>query len=304
MKFLYKLGFTLVLFCLSVSFVSAYYNPGKPTNYVNDFSNTLSTTTISALNSELKALQDETSHQIFVAVIPSMKNDYIENFAVKLFEDWKPGQKGKDNGVLFLISMEEKKMKIEVGYGLEGVLTDAESIKIINNIAKPYFQKGDFDTGISESVKTIEKIIRGEIVDLGSKNSNSTNDGGGDTWTVLVFWAVMLVIGGGSALVKFFATTRSWWLGGIIGALVGGAISLMTFAIFGSYVIIIIVILTVGGFLLDYLASTGKIKPPKGGGGHGGGFFWGGGGSGGFGGGGFGGGGGGSSGGGGASGGW
>jgi len=300
MKSLFKFAvfFSLALFLIGSA--NAYYNPGKPTGYVTDFTHTLKPSTINELNQDLAAFEKETKHQIFTAIIPSMKGDYIDHFAVKLFEDWKPGQKGLDNGVLFLISMEERKMRIEVGYGLEGVLTDSKASQIINDIARPYFQKKDFDTGVVESINAIKQIIKGEVVDFSkaTKQKNQTDYG---YWFLISFWVLWIL----TALYRFFlvifAKTKSWWLGGIIGGFSGIVFSIVLFPMIGYLTLFLFMILCGAGFLLDYLASTGKIKIRKGKGGSGG--FWGGG-FGGGGGGGFGGGGGGSSGGGGASGGW
>ncbi|MBI5152614.1 TPM domain-containing protein [Candidatus Peregrinibacteria bacterium] len=280
---------------------NAYYNPGNPTGYINDFTKTLNTATIQQLNSELAAFEKQTSHQIFVAIIPSMKGDYIEYFAVKLFEDWKPGQKKPDNGILFLISLEEHATKIEVGYGLEGILPDTKAKNILDNIAKPYFKAGDFDAGVIQSVRAIESIIKGEVVDFSQQSTSTKSMNLSDYIEIIFVWGLWFLMIASRFLVNIFAKTKSWWLGGVMGGTIGIILGLFLFSMIGYWVLWIFFFLAGGGFLLDYLASTGKIKPGKGSGGF---WFFGGGGGGGFGGGGFGGGGGGSSGGGGASGGW
>ncbi len=300
MKILLKFA---VFFALAFCFINganAYYNPGNPTDYVTDFTNALSATTVSGLNQNLTAFEKETGHQIFAAIIPSMKGDYIEYFAVKLFEDWKPGYKGLDNGVLFLISMEERKMRIEVGYGLESVLTDSKASQIINDIAKPYFQKGDFDAGVIESTNAIKQTIKGEIVDF-SKVKKQKDSSGDNFWPIIGFWGIWFLIAGYRVFINIFAKTKSWWLGGVIGGTIGIILTIILFDVIGLLTIPIFIALGGIGLLFDYLASTGKIKVGKSSGSSGG--FWGGGGFGGSGGG-FGGGGGGGSGGGGASGGW
>lgn len=290
-----------IAFLFTAVTVNAYYNPGKPTGYINDFTKTLSTATTQQLNSELAAFEKSTNHQIFVAIIPSMKGDYIEYFAVKLFEDWKPGQEKPDNGILFLISMEEHATRIEVGYGLEGILPDSKAKNILDNITQPYFKAGDFDKGVTESIHAVESIIKGEVVDFPQQSTTAKSKNLPDYIEILLVWGFWFLIIASRFLVNIFAKTKSWWLGGVIGGIAGIILGLFLFSMIGYWVLSIFFALTGGGFLFDYLASTGKIKPGKGGGGF---WFFGGHGGGGFGGGGFGGGGGGSSGGGGASGGW
>ena len=91
------------------------------------------------LETKLSQFEKDTSNELSVVTIEDLKGDTIENFAVKLFEDWGIGKKDKDNGVLLLIAKNDRQMKIEVGYGLEGALTDAQSFWIIQNVMRPAF---------------------------------------------------------------------------------------------------------------------------------------------------------------------
>ena len=155
------LSLILVLFCIVPVF--AYYDLGAPQGYVNDYTNTLTANQKSILESKLTIFEKESSNEIAVVIIDSVKEDYIENFAVKLFEDWKIGKKKQDNGVLILVAISDRKMKIEVGYGLEGSLTDVQSSWIINNIMKPRFREDRYYEGIDESVDKIIDITKGEF---------------------------------------------------------------------------------------------------------------------------------------------
>ena len=123
---------TALLFGL-VSGARAYSSPGSPTGYVNDFAEILSTETRASLEELLSSTDASTSAQVAVVTIKSLDGDTIENYAEKLFQEWGIGQKGKDNGVLLLVAVDDRKVRIEVGYGLEGALTDAESSWIRNN---------------------------------------------------------------------------------------------------------------------------------------------------------------------------
>jgi uncharacterized protein len=159
--------FVLLLASLMlVSTVSAYSSPGKPTGYVNDFANVLTLDTKQQLETKLSSLDASTSAQVSVVTIKTMGNDTIENFAVKLFEEWGIGQKGKDNGALLLVAVEDRKVRIEVGYGLEGALTDAETSPIIRNVITPAFKAGSYDQGITEGVDAILKAAAEDLVSM------------------------------------------------------------------------------------------------------------------------------------------
>jgi uncharacterized protein len=116
----------------------------------------------------LKAERDSTSNQIAVLIIPSLNGEALEDYAIKVaHQEWKLGQKDKDNGVLLLIVIDDRKVRIEAGYGLEGVLTDALSSRINRNEIVPFFKQGDYDNGVKAGVTAIMKAIKGEY-----KNDN------------------------------------------------------------------------------------------------------------------------------------
>ncbi|XDD46059.1 YgcG family protein [Leptospira sp. WS39.C2] len=123
---------------------------------------TLHTDFVSALEKQLKDHEKKTSNQIVVYLTPSLEGENIEEYSIRVAEAWKLGQKGKDNGVLLLIAKDDRKLKIEVGYGLEGNLTDILCRHIIENEIKPYFKKGEFDKGIQNGVNRIMSAIEGE----------------------------------------------------------------------------------------------------------------------------------------------
>ncbi|TGL08638.1 YgcG family protein [Leptospira bouyouniensis] len=129
---------------------------------VTDETWTLHSDFIAALEKQLKDHEKKTSNQIAVYIIPSLEGENLEEFSIRVAETWKLGQKGKDNGVLLLVAIEDRKIRIEVGYGLEGALTDIMCRYIIENEIKPYFKKGEYDVGIQNGVKIIMKTIEGE----------------------------------------------------------------------------------------------------------------------------------------------
>src|SRR3989344_9429812 len=148
----------------------AYTSPGLPSGYVNDFANVLSDQAKQALESDLANLEKTTSNQIAVAIVPSMGGDYIENYAVKLFEEWGIGKRDRDNGILLLLSIEERKMRIEVGYGLEGALPDSIAQSILDNKMTPRLKAGDYDGAVTAGAQAIEQATKGEYTAPPARN--------------------------------------------------------------------------------------------------------------------------------------
>jgi uncharacterized protein len=141
--------------------------------WVHDEANVLSASAKSELEMMLKAERDSTSNQIAVLIIPSLNGEALEDYAIKVaHQEWKLGQKDKDNGVLLLIVIDDRKVRIETGYGLEGVLTDALSSRINRNEIVPFFKQGDYDNGVKAGVIAIIKAIKGEY-----KNDNPIPSG-------------------------------------------------------------------------------------------------------------------------------
>lgn len=128
---------------------------------VNDYAGILSSNTISELNWKLKAFEDSTSNQVVVLTINSLNGENLEEYSVKVAQTWKLGQKGKDNGVLLLVVKDDRKLRIEVGYGLESDLTDAISSVIIQREILPKFKKGNYDAGVKAGVAAILGAING-----------------------------------------------------------------------------------------------------------------------------------------------
>lgn len=154
----------LVFWCLSVFSVgeAAKHKWPNYTGYVNDFAGILSPSVEAKLNRLIKQIEDKTTAQMAVVTLQSTKPQTIEQYAVGLFEHWGIGQKGKDNGVLLLVAVRDRKLRIETGYGLEGTLPDAVCSQIINRIIVPHFRSQDYDRGISAGVKAIAGLIARE----------------------------------------------------------------------------------------------------------------------------------------------
>jgi len=236
-----------IILLIFASTVLAYYSPGSPVGFVNDFASLLTGEQKQALEQKLVQFEKDTSNEISVVTIDNLKGDTIENFAVKLFEEWKIGKANKDNGVLLLVAKEDKQMRVEVGYGLEGALTDAQSYWIIQNVMKPAFQQENYDAGISGAIDKIIAATKGEYVPSQSEKKISLNIF--DWFWFLLFLPIWLS--------SILARSKSWWLGGAIGALIG----LILIFVFSWIVgFIAILILTPLGLLFDYSAYDGWIS--------------------------------------------
>jgi uncharacterized protein len=138
--------------------------PDHNSVWVHDEAHVLSPAAVSTLEQLLKVERDSTSNQIAVFIIPSLQGQPIEDFSLRVAEKWKLGQEKKDNGVLLLIAIQDKQMRIESGSGLEGVLTDVQSHRINRNEIAPFFRSGDYDQGVIAGVNAIIKVIKGEYV--------------------------------------------------------------------------------------------------------------------------------------------
>ena len=111
---------------------------------VTDLAGLFTSTAVSEMERQLTALEEETGAQLAVLTIPSLEGEVLENYSLKVVEAWQLGQAQQDNGVLILIARDDRKIRIEVGYGLEGVLPDVLAGRIIDNAMKPAFRQGDF----------------------------------------------------------------------------------------------------------------------------------------------------------------
>ena len=142
------------------------FSPQEPpylSAYVMDEANLLSAAAEGALNERLQAFASESGSQVVVLTVPNLGGSTIEEFSIRRAEAWQLGRADQDDGVLFVIAQAERRMRIEVGYGLEGALTDAATRRILDNVVGPQFRAGDFDGGVEAGVTAILGTIRGEV---------------------------------------------------------------------------------------------------------------------------------------------
>jgi len=270
---------------------------------VTDLTGTLSAGQIADLDARLKTFSQQRGSQVAVLLVPTARPEAIEQFSIRVAEAWKIGRAGKDDGVILLVAKDDREMRIEVGYGLEGAIPDAIAKRIIAERITPRFREGDFYGGLSEGVTTIIKLIEGEK--LPPPSAGAAGMDGDSAFGVAELF--ILVVG----IIVTAGVVRTL-LGRTLGALAGGGLAgFVVWTVAGS--LAVAVLAGMAGFLFALftgMSGFGAAGVGGAGGGRGrgisgrhGGWGGGGGGFGGGGGGGFGGGGGGF-GGGGASGGW
>lgn len=283
-----------ILILLSTSEIWALDVPSLKAR-VNDHARMLGSGVARQLESVLADLERTDGTQIVLLTIESLRGDSLEDFSIRVVDKWKLGQKGFDNGVLLLIAKRDRKIRIEVGYGLEGKLTDLVAGRIIRNVITPQFKMGRFDQGIIEGISAIIGTIRGEFT--APRTTHRSRDGTGVSSGIVALVALIFFINMLGRIHRFVGATAGGVLAPIVGAI-----------FFNPGIFLLLGLIPIGfgaGFLASLLGrpvSFGHAVTRRYTGG-----FWGGGfGGGGFGSGGFGGfsGGGGGFGGGGASGGW
>jgi uncharacterized protein len=221
------LGFILSLFAVSSTALADEITVPVLNRRVNDLTGTLNSEETRSLEETLAQFEKQTSNQIVVLMIPSTLGESFEDYSLRVAEKNKLGKKGRDNGVLLIIAKDDKKIRIEVGYGLEGSLTDATSDQIIRNVIIPKFRQSDFYGGISDGVEAICLTIKGEY-------QGDENNRGIKNYVPLLFILFILVFG---FLPRIFGSgrrhyvgssgyySRGPWLGGGMGGFGGGGFS-------------------------------------------------------------------------------
>lgn len=185
----------IVLFLLCTRGMAAEVIPPAPDAFFNDYAHVVSPGVAQRLNETLKQFERDTSDQIVVAVFPKMQSDSsIEDYTVRVAQAWKVGQKDKKNGVVLFVFIQDRKMFIQVGYGLEGALPDALCKRIIETEIKPRFRNSDYDGGLSAGVSAIMAATRGEYKGTGATANERGNSSGGPVFIVVVILIVLALL--------------------------------------------------------------------------------------------------------------
>jgi uncharacterized protein len=236
-----KIPLFVFLILVSLQFVRAeFIVPPLPSSPVYDEVGLLSTEDKTTLENTILTLEKETSHQIGIAIIKSLQGRTIEEVGIVLARSWWIGQKWLDNGLLILIAPTEREMRIEVGRGLEWVITDLMSQRIIDENFKPNFQAENYGVGLTEWIERMSPLLRGEVIELPNKKSSFKFTEETLIFIVVLFWGLLSVL----------SASRSWWLGWVAGGIIWliflGTIGAITIGVFG--------------LILDYFLSKFTYK--------------------------------------------
>ena len=220
--FMNRIFYTAVLLISSFISFSQRAVPPLAGKRVHDDARILSSQTIQQLELHLRHYEDSTGNQIAILLIPSLEGDAIEDYALRVAHDeWKLGQNKNDNCVLLLIAVDDHKIRIEVGQGLEGVLTDATTSQIIRHEMAPNFRRGDYDAGVLLAVNAMVRAIGGEYISDGTPSSRGRKRPGGSMITLLIIFGVIILIsrirGGGNNRGSGWSSGAGWFIGGLGG---------------------------------------------------------------------------------------
>jgi uncharacterized protein len=224
-----KLVFLLILFFPTTSFCQLKV-PELWGVRIHDEAKVLSSGMVHSLEQQLKAFEDTTSNQIAVLIIPSLEGEILEEYAYRVAKtEWKLGSANNDNGVLLLIVVNDRKVRIEVGDGLEGPLPDVICNQIIRNEIAPAFRQGDYDQGVQAAINSIIAAIGGEYHQEAPQPSRRGRSGGSFLGTIIIIFIIIIIQAfrnrggrGGRGGRGRGWSSGSGWFGPMIGGGLGG----------------------------------------------------------------------------------
>ena len=199
-----------LLVALAAAALEVPYLSGR----VNDTAGMIPDEVEQRVEQKLAALEETTGAQMAVLTIPSLEGEALEEYSLRVAETWQLGRAEQDDGLLLLVARDDRKMRIEVGYGLEGQLTDAQSGRILNNILRPAFRSGDFGGGIEAGVDAVIGTLQGEdIIPPDPSPSPATDISGAPILFQIVFLGIfLLVVGSFSMAALFTSGCQGWFL--------------------------------------------------------------------------------------------
>jgi uncharacterized protein len=190
---------------------------------IYDLAGVLSSETVGQLERVLTNERDSTTNQIGILIIPSLQGEDIDGYGIRVAEKWKLGDGKNDNGVILIIAVEDRKIRTEVGQGLEGRLTDALASRINRNEIIPYIKQGDYDAGVTLGVAAIIKAIKGEYTNANPSKRKRGGKGGSPLTTIIIIIIILVILSrrGGGGLGGYWAAGTL--LGGGGGGSFGGS---------------------------------------------------------------------------------
>ncbi len=226
-------------FALSTSVYALELPPND--GFVTDAAGILTTEQDAELENILSTYRTETSNEIAILILNSLEGEVAADLAVEVGREWGVGSAANDNGIMIVMSYEDREIFIATGYGLEGAVPDIIAKSIVEKDFIPYFRDGDYFGGFSAGIDSLKKHIGGEY----TAERYQQSEGSSIPWGFVAFLIFILV----DFLVAFLGRTKSWWLGGIFGVFAG----VILMMIFGWW--LSIPLLTLIGLLIDYIMS-------------------------------------------------
>src|SRR5574344_194540 len=214
-KNFFKIVFFIFAFFVIINCAYAEYVPPKPVGYVNDFADVISPKNKGIMQGYIKDLQEKTGAEVTVVTLKSLEGYPIEDVGLAIGRAWGVGQKGKNNGIVVLVAPNDHKLRIEIGYGLEGIITDSMAGRIRDNYMIPYFRNNDYNKGITAgTLEIIKEVANGYNIDLGvvnpypAQNDSSSDDF--DFLCILFLFFVPLLLSFSAFVMNGFRYGWSW----------------------------------------------------------------------------------------------
>jgi uncharacterized protein len=250
---------------LLLSGVASAQQPLPPVARVVDETGTLTPDQQAALRDKLAAFEQRKGSQIAVVIVPTTEPESIEQYGIRLGDAWKLGRKGVDDGAILIVALRDHRLRIEVGYGLEGVIPDARAKRIVSDAMTPYFRHGDFYGGIDAGVDRIISLVDAEALPEAAPRQRGFGGGlgGGSSIGLLLVVGLFVAVLLGRVMSRMGTWTRaplSLASGGIVGGLVWWLLgSLLVAGVFG-----------IAAFVVSMVLASATGSGPRGGGGFGG----------------------------------
>jgi uncharacterized protein len=234
-----RAGLAAALFLFCVALIAQVAVPAL-TSRVTDLTGTLSAQQRSSLEERLAAFETRKGSQLAVLILPTVKPEAIEQFGIRVAEQWKIGRKGVDDGAILIVALKDRELRIETGYGLEGALPDATAKRIVEEVIVPRFKQGDYFGGIDAGVSRMMSVIEGEPLPppRDATGAARPSGGGGFESFLMIAFVLVFVVGGilrsvlgrtlGSGVIGVLGGIAGWiMLGSAIAAVLVGIVALV-----------------------------------------------------------------------------
>ncbi|UYQ93424.1 TPM domain-containing protein [Chitinophaga horti] len=198
--------------------------PMNPPRLLNDFAGVLLREDAAKLEQKLEAYEDSTSNEVAIVIVKTLDGYEPEEVSTKILREWGIGKKDKNNGLLILVAVDDRKVRIETGYGMENVVPDVIAYRIINNQIKPAFRQGDYYHGLDAAVNSVIKAAAGEFHAVPKDGGEGGGLGIGGIAMIIIIIVVLVIVsrGGGGGGGTFSRRGYNGWGGGVGGGFLGG----------------------------------------------------------------------------------